>query len=514
MEYKVGSVVFEGWEITNLIGEGSYGKVFEIQKTSYGITTTSALKVITIPQSQADIKSAMSEGMDDQTITTYFKGYVDEIVKEILLMSTVKGHPNIVSYEDHQVIAHKDTIGWDILIRMELLIPLVDYQISHKLSEQDVIRLGIEISSALAYCHSKNLIHRDVKPENMFVSEIGQFKIGDFGVARTVERTTSGLSKKGTEIYMAPEVYLNRPYGKNVDVYSLGLVMYRMMNGNRLPFLPAAPAAVTFQDKENSLIRRMKGEELPSPIYAGNELGKIILKACAFAPEDRYKSAKEFQQLLEELSEKNTTQTDECDNDKTISLFFNAKKESDIHESQEVEGDVDPDQDIKTEAVEQVEVREEERNLEIRRIWEAALPRIKTSFVSCMYFGEQIPQKEYFKIQEKINKKSSITQYVTMKSAIGMLCDKSYIPLRINISGMIVTQSELMIGCAGRYGAFRVKYDEIKDIKYLESKKKLHQMKILLKSDEIILFSPDSGANDLFHLEELVGAIQEIMKLY
>ena len=71
--------------------------------------------------------------------------------------------------------------------------------------------MGRELTSALIFCQKKGLIHRDIKPENIFVSEAGQFKLGDFGVARTVEKTTGGLSRKGTEKYMAPEVYLGKP---------------------------------------------------------------------------------------------------------------------------------------------------------------------------------------------------------------------------------------------------------------------------------------------------------------
>lgn len=86
------------------IGEGSYGTVYKIQKTDYGITTYSALKVIRIPRSNADIKAALNEGMDEQSVTTYFQGFVEEIVQEISVMASLKSHPNIVSYEDHRVL--------------------------------------------------------------------------------------------------------------------------------------------------------------------------------------------------------------------------------------------------------------------------------------------------------------------------------------------------------------------------------------------------------------------------
>ena len=264
MEYTIGSTVFTNWKIIKELGEGATGKVFEIHKTDYGITTKSALKVIRVPHSSADLKAALAEGMDEQSVSGYFQGFVDEIVKEIVIMSELKSHPNIVSYEDHQVTPHENSLGWDILIRMELLTPLLDYQLDHSMSETDVIRMGRELTSALIFCQKKGLIHRDIKPENIFVSEAGQFKLGDFGVARTVEKTTGGLSRKGTEKYMAPEVYLGKPYDQTVDLYSLGLVLYSFLNRGRLPFYPLDKNQISFADRENAMDRRMKGEAVPA----------------------------------------------------------------------------------------------------------------------------------------------------------------------------------------------------------------------------------------------------------
>lgn len=92
MEYTINSAVFGDWKITEKIGEGSYGTVYKIQKTDYGITTYSALKVIRIPRSNADIKAALNEGMDEQSVTTYFQGFVEEIVQEISVMASLKSH--------------------------------------------------------------------------------------------------------------------------------------------------------------------------------------------------------------------------------------------------------------------------------------------------------------------------------------------------------------------------------------------------------------------------------------
>ena len=297
-DYRPGSTVFGDWTVREALGAGSFGSVYRLEKEGYGFVTASALKVIRVPQSPSDIRAVLSEGLDEQSATAYFQGLVDEIAREISVMAALKSHPNIVSYEDHRVLPHAGSIGWDIQIRMELLTSLNDYLRAHPFTPQDVRELGLQLSSALEFCETKQLIHRDIKPENIFVSESGQFKLGDFGVARTAEKTTGGLSKKGTEAYMAPEVYLGRPYGPSVDLYSLGLVLYRLCNHNRLPLFPAWPEPITFQSREQALSRRMQGVPLPPPDQADPALAAVILRACAYDPKDRYHTAAELRQAL------------------------------------------------------------------------------------------------------------------------------------------------------------------------------------------------------------------------
>ena len=307
MEYSIGAAVLDGWSITRLLGEGSYGRVFEIERAEFAQTYRAALKVITVPQSKAEIESILSEGMSTPQAEAYFHGIVQELMHEFSIMFKLKGTANVVSCEDLRVLEHPDGIGWDILIRMELLHPLLPYVYEHPMARRDIIRLGIDICKALELCQRYNIIHRDIKPENIFISDNRDYKLGDFGIARTIERTTSGLSKKGTYSYMAPEVYAGREYGFSVDTYSLGLVLYRMLNKNRGPFLPQPPEAITFSSREQALARRMSGEPLPRPFYGEGRLGEIVLKACAFDPKDRYSSPQQLRQELEAIL---YTQTD------------------------------------------------------------------------------------------------------------------------------------------------------------------------------------------------------------
>ena len=100
---------------------------------------------------------------------------------------------------------------------------------------------------------------------------------------------------------MAPEVYKGEAYGSTVDIYSLGIVLYRLLNGNRTPFLPAAPAPITHADRENALARRFSGAPLPAPSHAQGRLAEIVLKACAYDPKERYSSPMQMRQELESI---------------------------------------------------------------------------------------------------------------------------------------------------------------------------------------------------------------------
>lgn len=289
---------FGSWYIDEPIGEGSFGTVFRIKRESYGKLYFAAMKVIEIPKSDTEIQQAYSEGLDDVSITSYFESIIKSIINEIDMMVLFKGNTNIVSYEDHQIIPNENGIGGTIIIRMELLKNLSTISSNHIMPREEVVKLGIDICRALETCHKNNVIHRDIKPENIFVNANGDYKLGDFGISRQLENTMSGLSKKGTYTYMAPEVYLGKDYNASVDVYSLGIVLYRLLNNNRAPFLPDFPNPITFNDKNRAQTQRMAGEPLPPLKDIPNELNAIILKACSFEPKDRYTSPEQMKKAL------------------------------------------------------------------------------------------------------------------------------------------------------------------------------------------------------------------------
>lgn len=301
--YKQYEPIFGAWNIKRKIGEGNFGAVFEIERKDFGTVYKAALKTITIPKNQAELESILDDGMDAASAESYLQQFVEKIVGEFVLMSKLKGNSHIVSYEDHQVIRHKDGIGWDILIRMELLTPMMSYMKTTSITKRDVIKLGIDMCRALELCQKYNIIHRDIKPENIFISDSGDFKLGDFGIAKEVEKTQSGLTKTGTQTYMAPEVYKGQPYGSSVDMYSLGVVLYRLLNHNRAPFMPQYPDVISYSDRERALIMRMGGHHFPSPsgVEEGCRLAEIAMKACSFNPIDRYSSPTQMREDLEAI---------------------------------------------------------------------------------------------------------------------------------------------------------------------------------------------------------------------
>ena len=301
MDKDVPVSVWPEWELIEKIGEGSFGKVYKAKRTERGRSLYSAIKIISIPASKGELDSVRAEMNNEQSTREYFRNLVEDCIQEIYTMEHFCGNSHVVSFEDFKVVEYLDEIGWDISIRMEYLTSFMDYCTGKELTEKEVIKLGCDLAMALIYCRKLNIIHRDVKPENIFVSRFGDFKLGDFGIAREQAHTMSNMSKKGTYSYMAPEIYKGEKYDSSIDIYSLGIVLYKLMNQNRLPFLSLDKQLITYRDKETALARRMAGEKMPAPVNASASFSHIILKACAYEPGKRYRKPEDMLRDLEKL---------------------------------------------------------------------------------------------------------------------------------------------------------------------------------------------------------------------
>ena len=317
------SSVWPQWSISNYIGSGSFGDVYEIFREENGKVYKSALKVIRVenPLNKTVAFSQTSKVPDNSA-------FPQDIEKEIGIMEQLKGAPNIIVIEDHAIL-YDEKDEYTILIRMELLENLHSY-INRKgvLSQKEIIKLGIDICRALTYCEKRNIIHRDIKEDNLFYSPIGDFKLGDFGVSRQLEKAlyTSGMTQVGTSAYIAPEIYWGDKYDASVDTYSLGIVLYKLLNNNRYPFCPDYPASMTSEDVARANMIRLQKTPIPLPSNTPKELGEIIVKACNPDRKLRYKNAYEFKKALEEY-EKGNHSTDSSSNNCSTNTARNNKKQ-------------------------------------------------------------------------------------------------------------------------------------------------------------------------------------------
>lgn len=288
------------WRIVRVLGQGSYGKVYLVQREDLGGVYYAALKHLSIPADPSQTRELYADGLvsSDEDIWKFYTQMLNTLINEIKVNDRLKGHTNIVSYEEHMIAKKTDTPGFDVFIRMEFLTSLSDYIQQQSLTMDDAARLGEDICSALMVLKRERIVHRDIKPANIFVNKGGDFKLGDFGVARTMDKTVSSMSVKGTFAYMAPEVAKGEDGSFGVDIYSLGLVMYKLLNGNRAPFLPPLPHPVTHDDTMAAQKRRFQGEPVPPPAYASPALADIVVKACAYQPAERWSSPEEMRDAL------------------------------------------------------------------------------------------------------------------------------------------------------------------------------------------------------------------------
>ena len=254
------------------------------------------MKTISVPKEAGETQELLESGYDLYSINQRFRSDLEELRKEYSMMALLKGNANVVYCDDICDEPNPDGVGWTLYIRMELLTPLTK-ALKEPCSEAQVVKVGMDLCNALAACKRKNIIHRDIKPANIMMAEDGNYKLGDFGVAKTMEGTSGG-TKTGTYNFMAPEVYNNRPYGHSADIYSLGMVLYWMLNRRSVPFLPLLPEIPTASQRESAKERRFNGEPLPAPVNGSLALQQVVLRACAFDPAQRYSTPEELYAAL------------------------------------------------------------------------------------------------------------------------------------------------------------------------------------------------------------------------
>ena len=287
------------WVIESHIGSGAYGEVYRIVRKR-GPREFKALKWIQIPL-RSEGSETMADNMQEEKKRRY-QEQKERLLKEVTAMEQVKENRNVVRIEEYMVHERPKEGGYDILIRMEYLTPLLEKYPIGPLEQGIVVRLGMDICAALAVCESKNMIHRDLKPGNVFIDPQGNFKLGDFGISRVLEDGQAGTTIIGTRAYMAPDMFDRfRKYDQTVDIYALSVMLYRYVNDGRLPFFHETDGSQTLEREEKAIQRRIQEEAIPPARQASAELNRILLKAMSPNPADRYQFAGEMWQDLASL---------------------------------------------------------------------------------------------------------------------------------------------------------------------------------------------------------------------
>ena len=267
----IGKILDDRYEILELIGTGGMANVYKA--LCHRLNRYDAVKIM----------------RDDTAADECFRKRFRTESQAVAMLS----HPNIVSVYD---VSHNENIEY---IVMELVdgITLKQYMKEHgALPTDEVLNFSIQIAKALAHAHSKGIIHRDIKPQNVMLLKDGLIKVADFGIAalqNDIEESTN--ETVGSVHYIAPEQARGAAADARSDIYSLGIVMYEMMTG-RLPYVGKSDVEVA--------VKHMNTEAVPPRTivpWIPEELERICLKAMATDITDRYQSAGELLSDLEQF---------------------------------------------------------------------------------------------------------------------------------------------------------------------------------------------------------------------
>ena len=253
------------------------------------------LKHISIPENQNQVDALILTGAaaDQDAAQSYYEQVVTDYSEELAKLEELSASDTLASFRSYEIKPKEDGVGFDIYLLADYRTTLEHYLTANNISKSDAVNLAIDLCNALIDLRSAGLIHRDVKPANIYLNAQGHYMLGDLGIARIEDLKYCSMPEGMISTYSAPELFeLMANVNKTIDLYSLGLILYRVYNGGHAPFEDERTSAKG-ADK-----LRITGQELPAPMFADYEMAEIIRKACAFDPEARYQSPEEMKQAF------------------------------------------------------------------------------------------------------------------------------------------------------------------------------------------------------------------------
>ena len=219
------------------------------------------------------IKVLKSEFSEDTNFVSKFRTEAQS--------AAVLEHPNIVNIYD---VGSENGIHYIVMEYVEGITLKTYIEKKGQLTYKEALSIAIQVGRGIQAAHAKNIVHRDIKPQNIIISTDGKVKVTDFGIARAVSENTIHSDVMGSVHYASPEQARNGYVSNRSDIYSLGIVMYEMVTG-RVPFDGDSTVAVAIQ--------HLQDEMDPPSKYAPNlpiSLEKIIQKCTQKSPDRRYDS--------------------------------------------------------------------------------------------------------------------------------------------------------------------------------------------------------------------------------
>lgn len=249
------------------------------------------LKVICAPASERQLDALLLSGAypNAKAAQTYFESLANDVENEAQVLRHLAKLDGFLAYEDYQIVPDENGIGFQIYLLGSYKQSLARYFTSKPMTHLGAVNLGIDLCAAMTVCRQAGCLYIDLKPENIFITEDGRYRVGDLGFIPKSSMKYSSVPDKYRSSYTAPEMADHMAtLNESLDIYAIGLILYQAYNNNALPFEGNAPAEV-----------------LPPPLYADYEMAEIILKACAPDPKDRWEDPKELGQALVAYMQRN-----------------------------------------------------------------------------------------------------------------------------------------------------------------------------------------------------------------